>query len=277
MIPKMPRGIYLLPSLFTAANMMFGMLSMLYAIRMDFVPAAWCIMLAIIMDMMDGRVARWTKTTSDFGVEFDSLSDLVSFCVAPAVLMYQLVLFEMGRIGAAIAFFYLLCGALRLARFNVKAHDDTSGVPATEFQGLPTPAAAALLASFVLSYELFVEGPEITVKTIPVIMQKMPLFFKSIPLTMLVISFLMVSEVPYSSFKKFKLTRPKTLQILLVFIIGIMLIITYPQNTIFIIFLLYVLSGLTGLVLRYFRLRGRFNAPLKDTGTLDAKPKDNTK
>jgi CDP-diacylglycerol--serine O-phosphatidyltransferase len=277
MMPKMPRGIYLLPSLFTAANMLFGMLSILYAIRMDFVPAAWCIMLAIIMDMMDGRIARWTKTTSDFGVEFDSLSDLVSFCVAPSVLMYQLVLFEMGRIGAAIAFFYLLCGALRLARFNVKAHDNDSNSPSTEFQGLPTPAAAALLASFVLSYELFVEGPEITVKTIPLIMQKMPFFFKSIPLTMLVISFLMVSEVPYSSFKNFKLTRPKTLQILLVFIIGIMLIITYPQNTIFIIFLLYVLSGLTGLVLRYFRLRGRFNAPLKDADTLDDKSKDTLK
>jgi CDP-diacylglycerol--serine O-phosphatidyltransferase len=149
-------------------------------------------------------------------------------------------------------------------------------MPSTEFQGLPTPAAAALLASFVLSYELFVEGPEITVKTIPMIMQKMPLFFKSIPLTMLVISFLMVSEVPYSSFKKFKFTRPKTLQILLVFIIGIMLIITYPQNTIFIIFLLYVLSGLTGLLLRYFRLRGRFSAP-KDAQSLDDKPKDVTK
>jgi CDP-diacylglycerol--serine O-phosphatidyltransferase len=229
--------------------MLFGMLSVLYAIRMEFVPAAWCIMLAIIMDMMDGRVARWTKTTSDFGVEFDSLSDLVSFCVAPAILMYQLVLFEMNKLGAAIAFFYLLCGALRLARFNVKAHDSDS-TPSGEFQGLPTPAAAALLASFVL---------------------------KCIPLTMLVISFLMVSEVPYSSFKKFKLTRPKTLQILLVFIIGIMLIITYPQNTIFIIFFLYVLSGLTGLLLRYFRLRGRFNSQLKDTETLDDKSKDRTK
>jgi CDP-diacylglycerol--serine O-phosphatidyltransferase len=273
MIPKMPKGIYILPSLFTAANMFSGLMSIIFAIRMEFDYAAWCIIASIAFDMMDGRIARWTRTTSDFGVQFDSLSDLVSFCVAPAILMYQLVLSDSGKLGIAIAMFFVLCGALRLARFNVKSHE-VEGAPSHEFQGLPTPAAAALMAAFVISYELFVEGPSITVKTIPLIMQKMPFFFKCIPITMLVLSFLMVSEVPYTSFKKFKFTRPKTLQILLVFSLGIMLIITYPQNTIFIIILLYVLSGLLGLVLRYFRLRKGFIAPLNTRRASDDTPEE---
>jgi CDP-diacylglycerol--serine O-phosphatidyltransferase len=109
-------------------------------------------MASIIMDMVDGRIARMTNTTSRFGLEFDSLSDLISFGVAPAVLMYQMVLSGMNNPGIAIALFYVIAGALRLARFNVKAQD---GESCTEFSGLPIPAAAGMLASFVLSYELF--------------------------------------------------------------------------------------------------------------------------
>jgi phosphatidylserine synthase len=120
---------------------------------------------------------------------------------------------------------------------------------------LPTPAAAGILASFALSYELFESGQEVTVKTIPLIMEKMPFMFKCIPAVILVISLLMVSSVPYAAMKNMKMNKPKSFQLFTLLVIGIILIISYPQNTIFIIFLLYLLSGLTGYVWRYIRLR----------------------
>lgn len=248
----MLRGIYILPSLFTAANLSIGFISIIYSIHNEYTPAAWCIMLAILMDMVDGRIARWTKTTSSFGIEFDSLSDLISFGVAPAVMMYMLVLNTMHKPGIAISLFFVLAGALRLARFNTKAQ---GGEPSSEFVGLPIPAAAAVLASFVLSYELFEAGGEITVKTIPILMKRMPFFFKTIPLMMVLISFLMISTVPYAAFKKFKFNRPKSLQMVSFMIIGLLLIVTYPQNTIFILFLFYLLSGIAGYLWRWWRMR----------------------
>jgi CDP-diacylglycerol---serine O-phosphatidyltransferase len=245
-------GLYILPSLFTAANLVMGFVSILFSIHGQFSAASWAIIAAIIMDALDGRVARWTKSTSSFGIEFDSLADLVSFGIAPSILMYQMVLQTMNKPGITIALFYVVAGALRLARFNIKAHE---GALSTHFIGLPIPAAAGILASFALSYELFESGQEITVKTIPLIMAKMPFFFKSIPVLMVIISFLMISSVPYAAMKNFKLNRPKSFQLFTLFVIGIMLIITYPQNTIFIIFLLYLLSGIMGYVWRYIRLR----------------------
>ncbi len=209
-------------------------------------------MLSIVMDALDGRVARWTKSTSSFGIEFDSLADLIAFGVAPSILMYQMVLQTMDKSGVTIAVFYVVAGALRLARYNIKAQE---GIPSPHFVGLPIPAAAGILASFALSYELFENGSVIPVKTIPMIMDKMPMMFKSIPIMMVVISILMISSVPYAAMKNLKLNKPRTFQLLTLFVIGIMLIITYPQNTIFIIFLIYILSGITGYIWRYIRLR----------------------
>jgi CDP-diacylglycerol--serine O-phosphatidyltransferase len=250
----MLRGIYLLPSLFTAANLAAGFLSVIYSIGHQYSEAAWAIMIAIGMDMIDGRVARWTKSTSRFGVEFDSLSDLISFGVAPAILMYQMLLRTMHRPGIAIALFFVLAGAMRLARFNVKTQEGEGG---SDFSGLPIPAGAGMLASFVLSYELFLAGSvePMTVKTIPLIMQRMPFFFKIIPVLMVLISVLMISTVPYMAFKKFKADRPKSLELISLVIIGIILIVTYPQNTIFLIFFGYLLSGVIGYAWRYWRLR----------------------
>jgi CDP-diacylglycerol--serine O-phosphatidyltransferase len=248
----MLRGIYILPSLFTASNLAFGFVSIIYSIHAEYTSAAWCIMLAILMDIMDGRVARWTKTTSRFGVEFDSLADLVSFGIAPSLLMYELVLHTMHKPGIAISLFFVIAGAMRLARFNTKTQE---GEASTEFSGLPIPAAAALLASFVLSYELFEAGGELTVKTIPLIMKRMPFFFKAIPLIMIILSFLMISTVPYAAFKKYKFDRPKSLQMISLVLIGLLLIITYPQNSIFIIFLFYLLSGIATYLCRWWRLR----------------------
>ena len=152
---RIRRGIYILPSLLTTGNLSAGFISVLLSIHSEFTMAAWCIILAILFDMLDGRVARWTNSTSNFGIELDSLADLVSFGVAPAVLMYQMVLYTMHKPGMAISLFYVIAGAIRLARFNAKAN---SGESSTDFVGLPIPAGAGILASFVLSYQLFADG-----------------------------------------------------------------------------------------------------------------------
>ena len=256
----MLRGIYILPSLITAGNLAAGFVSMLYSINMQFTQAAWSIIIAIGFDMLDGRVARLTKSTSKFGVELDSLADLVSFGVAPAILIYQMVLHSMHKPGIAIALFFVIASALRLAKFNVKAQD---GESSSDFSGLPTPAAAGIIASFVLSYELFEQGQEITVKTIPILMKRMPFFFKTLPLLMILVSFLMISNVPYLGFKKFRFNRPKSLQLLILIVISILLVVSYPQNSIFIIFMLYLLSGAFVYISRYLRLQRSLKLSLR--------------
>jgi CDP-diacylglycerol--serine O-phosphatidyltransferase len=255
----MLRGIYILPSLFTSANLAVGFVSVIFSIKSELSTAAWCILICIGLDVMDGKIARWTNTTSYFGVELDSLSDLVSFGIAPAVLMYQLVLYGIGRAGIAIALFFVIAGAIRLAKFNIKAHE---GKASGDFSGLPIPAAAGILASFVLSYELFEQGSTITVKTIPLIMKRMPFFYKSIPAIMVFVSFLMLSSIPYIG-KSIRFNRPKSLQLFILIVTAILLMVTYPQNTIFAIFFLYLLSGIFLYLLRVWRLRRKLKLPLR--------------
>jgi CDP-diacylglycerol--serine O-phosphatidyltransferase len=202
-----------------------------------------------------------TKTTSEFGIQLDSLSDLVSFGVAPSIMMYQLVLNTMDKLGMAIAVLFVLCSALRLAKFNVQAKE---GIIHNSFMGLPTPASAGLIISFVLSYELLLAEPgqALSFKTIPILMKSMPAFFKSMPIVMVILSLLMVSNVPYASFKRFKFSKPKVFQILVLIILLIFLIIVFPQNIIFILFSLYALSGIIMYVGRYWKVFKR----LKKTG-----------
>ena len=236
------KGIYILPSLITCGNMTFGFLSMVSSINGNFIRAAWLLVGAMACDIIDGRVARLTRTTSDFGVQLDSLSDLISFGIAPAIMMYMLVLNTMPKIGIAIAVLFVLCSALRLARFNVLAQ---RGFANKNFMGLPTPASAGVLVSFVLSYELL--GPKeyaLNFKTIKILQNTMPVFFKAMPIVMVVLSFLMVSNVPYLSFKKIALSRLRTIQLLVLLIVLVLLILVYPQNIFFIIFSVYALSGL---------------------------------
>jgi CDP-diacylglycerol--serine O-phosphatidyltransferase len=255
--------------------MSMGFLSVIYSIHGQFAAASWCILLAIVFDGLDGRVARWTHSTSSFGIEFDSLADLVGFGIAPSILMYLMVLQTLNKPGIAIALFYVLACAIRLARFNVKALE---GVPSTHFVGLPTPAGAGILASFALSYELFENG-EVTFKTIPLIMEKMPFMFKCIPVLIVAISLLMVSSVPYAAMKNMKMNKPKSFQLFTLLVIGIILIISYPQNTIFIIFLLYLLSGIMGYIWRYIRLRQSLSLSArinKNTCEQPADPKDDS-
>jgi CDP-diacylglycerol--serine O-phosphatidyltransferase len=227
-----------------------GYLSILSSIDGDFTKSAWFIVLAVAFDMTDGRVARLTKTTSEFGIQLDSLSDLVSFGLAPSVMMYQLVLSSMGKVGTAIGMLFVLCSVLRLAKFNV--HDQGS-VEHSSFMGLPTPASAGLLLSFVLSYELFADQVQsLSFKTIPILTKSMPLFFKTMPVVMVILSLLMVSRIPYYSFKKMKLSKPKTFRILVLVVLLLFLMITFPQNIIFILFSLYVFSGLAGIGIKYY-------------------------
>src|SRR5262245_50005214 len=141
------RGVSLLPSLFTLANLFCGWACVVHAMRGELATAAPFIGVAIVLDMLDGRIARMTGTTSDFGVQLDSLADLISFGMAPAVLAFQWGLIPLGRMGWAVGFVYLTAAALRLARFNVQATTDKR-----YFVGLPSPAAAALVASTVFYF-----------------------------------------------------------------------------------------------------------------------------
>jgi CDP-diacylglycerol--serine O-phosphatidyltransferase len=222
--------------------MSFGILSIFASHNGAFIQAAWFLIGALACDIIDGRIARMTKTTSEFGMQLDSLSDLVSFGVAPAIMMYMLVLNTMGKIGVAIAVLFVLCSALRLARFNVLSQ---SGEVHKHFVGLPTPASAGVIISFVLSYELL--GPAeyaLNFKTIPVLMTLMPTFFKVMPIVIVILSFLMVSNIPYLSFKRLKLSKVRTIELFALLIVIIILVVVYPQNIIFIIFSIYAASGL---------------------------------
>src|SRR5256712_5848099 len=143
---RRPRGIFLLPSLLTTGNLFCGFFALLLTVENRYTEAALAIFVAMIMDILDGRVARLMKATSQFGLEFDSLADVVSFCVAPAFLIYSFALSALGRPAWFGAFLFVICGALRLARFNVH----TGTVDRRFFVGLPTPAAAGLVVSAVV-------------------------------------------------------------------------------------------------------------------------------
>ena len=174
-------GAVVLPSIFTIANMAFGFFSIISASERNYVLAGWFILMSYVMDMLDGRIARLVHGESSFGVEIDSLSDWMSFGIAPAYLMYNFVLKDYGFWGCPVAFLYILCGALRLARFNVKAH--FGGSSKVYFQGLPIPAAAGILASFVLAYSMLeAQG---SVRSIKVIMDQMPFIYGITPFIMI--------------------------------------------------------------------------------------------
>lgn len=221
----MRRGISLLPNLLTTANLFCGFLSITKAINGDFVFAAWLVVLAGFFDFMDGRVARMTNTQSDFGVEFDSLSDLTTFCLAPAILAYQWSLKDFGKFGIAACFLFFACGALRLARFNVQA----GSVEKVDFQGLPTPAAGGVFVSFVIFYTHWfdvVRNPA------------------SILVFGLVASLglLMVSNVKYRSAKKVKRT---SFLFFVLLVSAVFVLAAQPETMFFVIGTIYVLMGLS--------------------------------
>ncbi|MBW2721490.1 MAG: CDP-diacylglycerol--serine O-phosphatidyltransferase [Deltaproteobacteria bacterium] len=216
------RGIYLLPNLLTTGNLFCGFYSIIATINHDFRTAAIAILLAILFDILDGKVARLTGSSSRFGVEYDSLADLVAFGVAPALLVYMWALIPFGRLGWGAAFLFVACGALRLARFNSQA-DST---PKKHFVGLPIPGAALMVATTVMFfYRMGGSGPTKHFH---------------------VLGFLMVSNIPYNSFKEFDGFQRMPFRTLFLIVLLLSVVTAQPSIMLFTLGLVYVSSGPLG-------------------------------
>jgi CDP-diacylglycerol---serine O-phosphatidyltransferase len=244
--PRLKQGIYLVPALFTLGNMALGFFALIKTTTHHYSAAATAVIIAHFLDVIDGRVARLTRTDSKFGIELDSLADWISFGIAPAFMMYELVLKENRLWGFPVALLFVICGALRLARFNLKAHMGETKTP--HFVGLPIPAAGGMLAIFALLYDILELGKP--VRTLRVVMHQVPAFYDFVPAIMFLLSLLMVSEVRYSSFKTVNLLRPRTMRALVLTMLVLLMIYVYPQNMIFIFYVSYILWGLVDYFLR---------------------------
>jgi CDP-diacylglycerol--serine O-phosphatidyltransferase len=222
---KLRRGIYILPNIFTSLNLFCGFYSVISSIDGMFIHAAVSIIIAVVFDSLDGKIARATNTTSKFGIEYDSLADLISFGRAPALMIYLWALQPLGRMGWLAGFLFMACGALRLARFNT--HAGTSG--SDNFVGLPIPAGAAMNASIVLLFNklnIDVNG-----------------YHVSILIMLYILSFLMVSSISYNSFKKPELFRKMNFNVLVAVILILIFIASQPSIALFSLGLAYVISG----------------------------------
>jgi CDP-diacylglycerol--serine O-phosphatidyltransferase len=240
---RVRRGVALLPSLFTMGNMFCGYACIVYALRRDYETAAPFIGIAIVLDMLDGRIARLTGTTSDFGVELDSLADVISFGIAPAILSYAWGLEPLGRLGAFSGFLYVSAAALRLARFNIQS---AAGGDKRYFVGMPSPAAAAIPASTVY---MLSDGVTDYRAALPVLA------------LLLVPALLMVSTIRFRSFKTIDLQIRRPYSVLFLIAAGIMAIATHPRFVLVAMAYSYLLSAFIGLALTRFRHRGAQQAP----------------
>ena len=223
------RGIYLLPSVLTTFGMFAGFYSIISSINGDFTIAAISILIAMFWDTLDGRVARLTNTQSAFGAEYDSLADLVSFGLAPALLVYQWTLYELGRFGWLAAFVYLACAALRLARFNTQV-----GIADKRyFQGLPSPAAAGVIASMIwLKIWTFASFDSDVISLG---------YYLGAGITILC-GLLMVSNIRYYSFKEFD-SKKASFRFLLIVILSLIILVSKPNIILFTGFFVHLLSG----------------------------------
>ena len=239
------RGIYLLPNLFTTANLFAGFFSIISAVNGKFEIAAITIFVAMVLDSLDGRVARLTNTQSAFGAEYDSLSDMVAFGLAPALLAYEWALSGLGNVGLAVSFIYVACAALRLARFNTQI----GKVDSRYFIGLASPAAAGVVAGTVWAVWLLGEksgvvGPDLP---LPVVM----LF----ALLVAAAGLLMVSNFKYSSFKDLDLKGRVPFVVILAVVLAIAVLATDPARVLLFVFLSYAASGPVQYLLRLRRTR----------------------
>lgn len=236
------KGVYILPNLFTAASLFCGFFSVLRTLEEDFYAAALLILIAGFLDGIDGKIARYTNTSTRFGVEFDSLADVISFGVAPGILVYAWALEPFGRFGWLAAFLYVVCGAMRLGRFNIQV----TNVESRYFSGLPIPAAAGLIATVILVY--YNLGDTGVSKHLTIL------------IATYILAFLMVSTIKYYSFKDLELFRRKPFHWLVISILVIIVIAYEPEYTLFGLFLAYALSGpfLTYILFR----RRRISKPL---------------
>jgi len=232
---NMKKGIYILPNGLTLCGMFFGFYAILSALQGNFLHAAWAIMIANIFDGLDGWVARLTHSTTRFGIELDSLSDLVSFGVAPAVMIYKWSISPFNRIGIAAAFLFAACGALRLARYNVQMGSTESKA----FTGMPIPGAASVLATLVIFYYEFWDGvPE---KNIYVLV-----------LTVF-LALLMVSTLRFHGLKEIDFSKRKPFWILVAFVLFIAVIASHPARALFVIAMIYLAEGIVENIYLYYR------------------------
>ncbi len=232
------RGIYLLPNLFTTGALFAGFFAIVQAMNGRFELSAVAIFIAMVLDGLDGRVARMTHTQSAFGAEFDSLSDMVSFGVAPALVIYEFALQGMGKLGWIAAFVYCAGAALRLARFNTQLDVVTDK---RFFQGLPSPSAAALVAGFVwVMVEYGIAGPAIRWLAAVIAL------FGGLT---------MVSNFRYYSGKEINLRKSVPFFVILLIVLAFILVSTSPPEVLFVVFLLYGLSGYVDALLQRIRRR----------------------
>ena len=234
------KGIHILPSLFTTGNVFCGFYAFVAVLNEQFYFAAWAIVAGMIFDGLDGRIARLTKTTSAFGEQYDSLADIITFGMAPAFLAYSWVLKPFGRLGWMAAFLFLLCAALRLARFNVTKPE----IRSEHFIGLPSPASAVVIASIVIAFEdLF------ATRMNPFIMV----------MVVYALAFLMVSNIKYPAFKRFDFKKRVVFSRFLFVILFIYVLATIPRVALFILGIAYAIIGPIGLLLKNKKLAAESN------------------
>ena len=232
------RGVYILPTLFTLGNMFCGYSCIVYAMRGEFETAAPFIGYSIVLDMLDGRIARLTGSASDFGVEFDSLADVISFGIAPAILAFAWGLQPLGRLGWLAGFLFLTAAAMRLARFNIQS---AMGGDKRYFVGMPSPAAAGVIAATVFAYPWGLTDYRAALPALAMVLA---------PAT------LMVSTIRFRSFKTIDLQSRRSYTIVLLLAAGIALIATHPRSVLVVLAYVYLASAFIGLAVTRIRQRG---------------------
>jgi len=246
------RGIYLLPNLMTTAALFAGFYAVIAGIQGEFEQGAIAILIAMVFDGLDGRIARMTNSCSAFGAEYDSLADMISFGLAPAILIFQWALMDFGKLGWLVAFIYTVGAALRLARFNTQV-----GIADKRyFQGLPSPAAAALLAGLIW----VVESSEIDLAITPMVALVLTLFA----------GLMMVSNTRFSSFKELNLKDKVPFVTLLVVVLIFVIITIEPAMILFGIFLSYAISGPVLTLLSLKKTRALRKSQKNDDESMDA-------
>ncbi len=221
----MRKGIYILPNSITLLNMFAGFFAIISVLKGDYVQAGWAVIVAGVFDALDGWVARLTNTATRFGIELDSLSDVISFGVAPAALLYMWALKPFGRVGWAVAFLFAACGAMRLARYNIQM----GSTEKKSFTGMPIPAAAGFVAAMVIFFNEAGWGAE---KSIPVLV-----------LT-LVLSLLMVSTLRFHGLKEINLRERKPFWLLVAIVVVLAVVFMHPQTVLFVFALFYLGVGI---------------------------------
>ncbi|MBM4141560.1 MAG: CDP-diacylglycerol--serine O-phosphatidyltransferase [Nitrospira sp.] len=233
----MKKGIYILPNTLTLCGLFCGFYSILAALKGDYLYAAWAILAANVFDGLDGWVARLTSSTTRFGIELDSLSDLVAFGVAPAVMLYKWALEPFGRVGWAAAFLFVACGALRLARYNIQMGTSES----KSFTGMPIPGAAIIVATLLIFY--FEKWGTLPDKN----------YF--ILIFTIFLSVLMVSTLRFHGLKELDLSKRKPFWILVAIVMVLVVIIIHPQVALFLFAMIYLVGGLIENIFLYYRKR----------------------